>query len=99
MNEQQVSTAESLIICGPRDLVGMELSGIELRQELPRAVPVTQKCDGMYYLIALQFDTAAEAEHFASGLEEHCDRDDTRLFLKRPPTITRDECGNCSGVN
>jgi hypothetical protein len=88
-----------LIIRGLRDLAGVELSGIELRQELPRAVPMTQKRDGIYYLIGLQFETTAEAEKFAEGLAEFCDREGARLFLKRPLTISRDECGNCSGVN
>jgi hypothetical protein len=75
--------AFSLIICGLRDLAGMELPGIELRPELPRAVPVTMRRDEGIYLVGLRFETAAEAENFAKGLEEHCDRDGQRLLFKR----------------
>ena len=87
----------SLIIGGLRNL--MDLSGIELRPELPSAVPITQKRDGIYYLIGLEFSTAAEAESFANGLAEFCYSDGARLFLKRPPVISQDWRGNCSGVN
>ncbi len=72
-----------LIIRGLRDLAGMELAGLELREDLPRTVPITQKRDGIYFLIGLRFETAAEAEDFASGLEEFCDRDGARLLLKK----------------
>jgi hypothetical protein len=94
-----VTTVPNLLVGRLRDLAGTELSGIEPRQELPRAIPATQKRGGIYYLIGLQFATVTEAERFASGLEEHCDRDGARLFLKRPPAINQDERGNCSGVN
>ena len=67
---------------------------------LPRAIPLTQKQAGRHFLIGIEFETAAEAENFAKGIEGHCDRiDGARLFLKRPPVITVDERGNCSGVN
>jgi hypothetical protein len=90
----------SLIIRGLRDLAGMELPGLELQPELPRAVPVTMKYeDGIHYLVGLRFETAAEAENFADGLAEFCDRDGERLFLKKPPAINQDERGNCSGTN
>lgn len=65
-----------------------------------RGVPITQKyADGLYYLIGLQFRTAAEAKAFANGLAAFCDRDGKRLFLKRAVAINRDGIGNCSGVN
>lgn len=90
----------SLIAGALPGLAEMELPGIELRPELPRAVPMTQKRDGVYYLIGLRFETAAEAENFvAEELAEFCDRDGERLFLKKPPAINRDERGNCSGIN
>ncbi len=82
-----------LIVRGLRDLAGMELPGLELRPELPRAVPITQKRDGIYYLIGLRFKTAAEAEKFADGLAEFCDRDGERLVLKKPPAINQDYSG------
>jgi hypothetical protein len=96
-----MTTPSHLIVGALRDLAGMELLGLSLRPELPRAVPVTQKRDGMYYLVALRFETTDEAERFQSGLEEFCDGncDSGMLFLKRPPPITRDECGNCFGIN
>jgi hypothetical protein len=68
-----------------------------------RATPITMKGDdGIYCLIGLDFETAAEAEHFVNGLSEavtQCDRDGRRLFLKRPAAIKQDGRGNCSGVN
>jgi hypothetical protein len=89
-----------LIVRGLRDLAGMELPGLELRPELPRTTPVTMKReDGVYYLVALDFETPDAAENFRSGLEKQCDRDGARLFLKTPPPIIRDSCGNCSGIN
>jgi hypothetical protein len=55
-----------------------------LRPPLPRAVPMTQKRDdGIYYLIGVRFDTEAEAQNFALGIEGHCDVDGQRLFFKR----------------
>jgi hypothetical protein len=81
------------------DLARMALASIEPRPEVPRAVPVTLGRDGVYYLVALDFETPDAAENFRSGLEEHCDRDGRRLFLKNPCAVNRDECGNCSGIN
>ena len=90
----------SLIVRMLRDVAGMELPGLELRSELPRGIPVTLRHDdGTHCLIGLDFETAAEAEKFGDGLAAFCHRDDARLFLKRPPTIIQDECGNCSGTN
>lgn len=90
----------SLIVHGLRDLAGLELPGIELRSELPRAVPVTMKRDdSIRYLVGLDFATAAAAEDFANSLEEFVDRDGARLFLKRPPAIKQDEVGNVLGIN
>ena len=67
--------------------------------EPPRAIPVTCARDGVYYLVALDFETPDAAANFASGLENFCDRVGARLFLKAPPPIIRDEHGNCSGIN
>ena len=66
------------------DATGMDLSGFELRPPLPRAVPITQKRDGVYYMIGVRFETEAETENFAQGLDAHCDRDGRRLLFKRP---------------
>lgn len=98
-NEKELFPTFSLIIRGMRDMAGMELPGIELRPELPRAIPITVRRDDGVYLVGLRFKTVAEAEKFAEGLAEFCDRDGEQLFLKRPPAINRDERGNCSGVN
>jgi hypothetical protein len=83
---------------------------------LPRAVPITMKYDdGRYYLIGLQFETAAEAQEFANGLADFIadrgeivsgdirirfrHRDGERAFLKTPAALNRDELGNCAGFN
>jgi hypothetical protein len=89
----------SLVVRMLRDVAGMELSGLELRPELPRTVPVTQKRDGVYYLVALDFETPDAAENFRSGLEKECDLAGARVFLKNPPAIIRDERGNVFGLN
>lgn len=89
----------SLIVGGVRYFAGIGLLDIELRPESPRAIPITQERDGTYYLIGLDFETAAEAERFANGLSRFCDRDGARLLFKKPAKINRDEHGNCSGVN
>jgi hypothetical protein len=90
-------------LIGLDGLAGMVLAAIELRPELPRAFPITMKCeDSSYCLVGLRFETPAEAEHFANGLAEvvtKCDCDGRRLFLKSHPAINQDECGNCSGIN
>lgn len=88
-----------LIVGALRDLAGMELAGLELRPELPCAIPITQKSGGTYFLVGLRFESADEAEKFAEGLGEFVDRDGERLMLKKPPAIHRDTFGNCSGVN
>jgi len=93
-------SATHLIIRGLRDLAGMELPGIELRPELPRAVPITMKRDdGGYDLVGLRFDSSTGAADFANGLGEVCCRDGEQVFLKKPPPITQDAHGNCAGVN
>jgi len=60
-----MTTPLHLIVGGLRDLAGMELPGLELLPESPRAVPITQKRRDGYYLVGIKFETSAEAEHFA----------------------------------
>ena len=89
-----------LIVGGLRDLAGMELRGLELRPELPRAIPITQERDGAYFLVGLRFESADEAEKFAEGLSEFLvERDGERLMLKKPAPVKRDEQGNCFGIH
>jgi len=79
-----------LIVGGLRDLAGMELPGLELRPELPSAVPIYMKnADGIQCLVGTRFATSAEAQDFARGLEDCCECDGQRLLFKRPfPAIT-----------